>query len=166
MTEIELVPWNQEKSRTFLDFQKIRRGWSRHGAPRRSRLTTRNRDSRGVDKVGARHKGGSDASKGMRESASNHEFNAFYHGSPSFFRAEIIFPQSPSRIVGAWNRRYSAHSSSPSLSFSLSVQCRQPANDRITRRDFARDTETASHGSVNNASSTTIGGFGADWWSS
>lgn len=93
----------------------------------------------------------------MRESASNHEFNAFYHGSPGFFRAGIVFPQSP-----RYHRAQSGHeidaarlihlslfsfSLSPSLRLSISIQCRQPAVagpiallDAISREN----TETAS----------------------
>lgn len=62
---------------------------------RRSYLATRNRDGESlVAEVGARHKGesGTQASKGMRESASNHEFNAFYRGSPASFSRRDRFP--------------------------------------------------------------------------
>jgi len=66
----------RETERNREHFSISRKSGSAHRS-RRSRLATRNCDNRGVDKVGARHKGGSGASKGMRESASNHELTLF-----------------------------------------------------------------------------------------
>lgn len=109
---------------------------------RRSRLRTRNRNDRGVDKVGVRHKGGSGASKGMRESASNHEFNAFYHDSSDFFRAGTLFPQSL-----RYYRVQSGHEIDtgqfipPHFSLSLSAYLGSTsavAIDRVIKRDFVR----------------------------
>jgi len=76
------------ENRTQLGGEPRRRRWSRDEKSRWPAAEV-------AELVGARHKGGSGASKGMRESASNHEFNAFYRGSRDFFRAGIVFPQSP-----------------------------------------------------------------------
>lgn len=95
VTEIELVPWNREKSWTFLDFQKIGLGSSWHvdrgglALQREIAMTavwTRwERDTK-VDPAQAR------ACANPRLITS---LTLFITASSGFFRAGIVFPQSP-----------------------------------------------------------------------
>jgi len=114
----------------FLRFPENRSQRARGGLASRREIAM-------ATEVGARHKGRSGASKGMRESASNHEFNAFYRGSRGFFRCGIVFPQSP-----RYHRAQSGHEIDarcslilPRLSFSRPFP--SPASSRVRYRQPA-----------------------------